>query len=962
MKAKITIFAWVLAWAFSGFAGKAPVQNQTIQTTDPAGTQTVQQQLHQADVVGTSSVASITETADTLFFETFDNDAPGWVSIDQTDVGEKWYLDTYEAYGGSGESWRVADPSLGTNGGYSSHWYQVLDTDPITVTANAELTFYFRLKVEASGGEPTGYDGWDGVNVRISTDGGSTWSVLTPTSPAYTATSLYSFGDEFGEGQGVPGWNGDMSTWTQATFDLSSYSSESVIIRFAFCSDPAYDTTDDPSMFGWQVDDIEVSDGSTVIYANDGVESSTTAQNWAPVGGDYWHISDDVNAPSPTAVADVNDPNTGSYHTNMINEYISPYFEIPAGANEVLMDFSVIGSFGDDDAFPDVDYWGARVQAQGESTWRYISNVTQDPNGNNYVYSDAPTEWFTFADAYNSGAKVDLTPLVGVGDSARVKFIFYSDDDPPQGEAIRVDNVVVYTPGETRLVPTGLEATTGDGQVELTWDDLNAGAEQDFYYDDGTMESFIPGQAWQTPVVGAGWAVKFETSSPTDITKVRYMLSSGNSTYPGQLANIKIVLWDATGTMIYESDAIMPSAMDALIFHDVTDENITIDGMFYAGWTYTTTDFPYIALDSSSPTAGMGYAYHPQDGGSLVTLAGTGLDGNYAIRVTGTVGASGLTYNVYRRESSDPNFPDTPVAQELADAFYTDTDVTNGTEYYYAVSSVYPDGGESELSDEVLAQPEAQSVYEEGYDDGTAETGYSIGENGQFAVRITPEDYPVKVVRTKIYLNGSGGDAVLTLWDDDGENNMPGTVLLNTIWRNLEQGWNEKDISAADINISDGDFYLGIKERSATPPSGIDQSVDNGRSYYYLSDQTGWDALANLGFAGNLMYRALLDSAAMVGVADDNGAGLPQKRELAQNYPNPFNPTTTISFTLSERNQVTLSVYDVHGQLVRELVRGSVDAGYHQVTFDAQSIPSGMYFYRLTTGTNPLTKKMILLK
>lgn len=920
------------------------------------------QEARQVTEMGDSQVMSVADGEDTLFFETFDNNAPGWMSLDQTDVGVMWHLDTYNAYGGSGESWWMADPAIGSSGGYASHWYQVMDTDEITLSGSPELTFFQRLNVEAPGGEPTGYDAWDGVNVRISTDGGTSWSVLTPTSPAYTATSLYSFGFEFGEGTGVPGWAGSISTWTESTFDLSAYTGESVMIRFAFCSDPGYDTNDNDALFGWQVDDIEVTDGSTVLYSNEGVATGVTPQNWAPVGGDYWHIANDVSAPSPTAIADANDEATGSYHTNMINEFISPYFHVPSDAEEVLLDFSLRGSFTDPDEFPNVDFWGARVQVQGESTWRYISNVTQDPNGNNFVYSDAPTEWFTFADAYNSGAKVDLTPLVGLADSLRVKFIFTSDADTPEGEAIQLDNIYVYSPGVARLIPTGLSAEAGDGQVDLAWDDLNEGSEQDFYYDDGTMESFLAGQPWETPVVGAGWAVQFETLGETQISTVQYMLSSGNTTYPGQLADIKIVIWDHTGAVLYESDAFTPNAMDELLVHDLTAENLTIDGVFYAGWTYTDLDYPYIALDSSSPSAGKAYAYHPDNGGSFLALSNyPSIDGNYAIRVTGNMGASGITYNVYRRLSSDAGFPGTPIALELAESAYIDMEVVNGTEYYYAVSSVYPDGGESELSEEVFAKPEAESIYEMGYDDGTAETGYSIGENGQFAVRITPEDYPVQVMRAKIYLNDSGGDAVLTLWDDDGDNGMPGTILLNTIWRNLEQGWNEKDIAAADINITAGDFFLGIKERSATPASGIDQSEDHGRSYYFVSDETGWDALANLGFAGNLMYRAMLDSSVFVGVGPDD-ATLPSEIQMAQNYPNPFNPVTTIKFNLPAEMNISLAVYDIHGQLVRELFSGSAEAGMHQVAFDGESIPSGMYIYKLTTNVGTITKKMILLK
>ncbi len=83
---------------------------------------------------------------------------------------------------------------------------------------------------------------------------------------------------------------------------------------------------------------------------------------------------------------------------------------------------------------------------------------------------------------------------------------------------------------------------------------------------------------------------------------------------------------------------------------------------------------------------------------------------------------------------------------------------------------------------------------------------------------------------------------------------------------------------------------------------------------------------------------------------------------LAQNYPNPFNPTTTINFSVPEAGNVTLSVYNTIGQEVATLVNGVVAAGQHEVTLNAQSLPSGAYFYKLQTGNSTMIKKMLLLK
>jgi hypothetical protein len=83
-------------------------------------------------------------------------------------------------------------------------------------------------------------------------------------------------------------------------------------------------------------------------------------------------------------------------------------------------------------------------------------------------------------------------------------------------------------------------------------------------------------------------------------------------------------------------------------------------------------------------------------------------------------------------------------------------------------------------------------------------------------------------------------------------------------------------------------------------------------------------------------------------------------------YPNPFNPSTRISFTLPKAGYVDLNVYDVTGRLVRRLAGGHIgpplQAGEHEVVFDASDLPSGIYFARLQAGEVSQTRKMVLLK
>ncbi len=83
---------------------------------------------------------------------------------------------------------------------------------------------------------------------------------------------------------------------------------------------------------------------------------------------------------------------------------------------------------------------------------------------------------------------------------------------------------------------------------------------------------------------------------------------------------------------------------------------------------------------------------------------------------------------------------------------------------------------------------------------------------------------------------------------------------------------------------------------------------------------------------------------------------------LHQNYPNPFNPVTIINYSLPLKSQVDLVVYNVLGESVTHLVDEEKEVGKYSVEFDATSLPSGIYFYKLQAGDFVETKKMVLIR
>ncbi len=115
--------------------------------------------------------------------------------------------------------------------------------------------------------------------------------------------------------------------------------------------------------------------------------------------------------------------------------------------------------------------------------------------------------------------------------------------------------------------------------------------------------------------------------------------------------------------------------------------------------------------------------------------------------------------------------------------------------------------------------------------------------------------------------------------------------------------------------------------------------------------------LKQLDFAGTFKYSNTVEI----------NISIPVQYSLSQNYPNPFNPATNISFSLKTDAKVTLNVYNALGQEVASLINGNMNAGEHNLKFDASVLSSGIYFYTLDAkgkdGENFITsKKMILLK
>jgi hypothetical protein len=141
---------------------------------------------------------------------------------------------------------------------------------------------------------------------------------------------------------------------------------------------------------------------------------------------------------------------------------------------------------------------------------------------------------------------------------------------------------------------------------------------------------------------------------------------------------------------------------------------------------------------------------------------------------------------------------------------------------------------------------------------------------------------------------------------------------------------------------------------------------ESGNDWAFGVDETSDGGFAIAGYSNSFGQNDydiyLIKLGQFTSIGDEDESTTPHEFALAQNYPNPFNPSTTISWQLPVSGLVSLSVYNVTGQKVTVLVNEIQKAGYHSLEFNASSLPSGLYFYRLRAGNLDKMKKMVLMK
>lgn len=225
-------------------------------------------------------------------------------------------------------------------------------------------------------------------------------------------------------------------------------------------------------------------------------------------------------------------------------------------------------------------------------------------------------------------------------------------------------------------------------------------------------------------------------------------------------------------------------------------------------------------------------------------------------------------------------------------------------------------------------------------------TGYSYDVNSS-------EDYAT------VKYNSAGGQQWVSLYNGSGNDFDIATSIKSDVNGNVYvAGYSygtgtQEDFATVKYN-SNGDqqwaeIFNGDADSSDIAASlAIDQSGNIYTSGYSYVTSSGFDFIT-------------IKYSQTVGVNHISG-NLPEKFLLEQNYPNPFNPNTNIRYTIEEAGYTSLTVYNSVGIELSTLISENLQAGSYSAEFNAENYPSGVYYYKLTSGDFTQVKKMILLK
>jgi hypothetical protein len=223
------------------------------------------------------------------------------------------------------------------------------------------------------------------------------------------------------------------------------------------------------------------------------------------------------------------------------------------------------------------------------------------------------------------------------------------------------------------------------------------------------------------------------------------------------------------------------------------------------------------------------------------------------------------------------------------------------------------------------------------------------------------------------WLNNEWKNSSRNTWEYDAD----GKTLRNASYSWVNNEWKQQ--SQTLMNYNGNGMLTSLLTQKRVTDQWVDYSKaeysndvygNNILGKYYLWSNNSWILTSgNISLFYNNSENSQNIQASMatatymyITSADEAETTTPGTFSLSQNFPNPFNPVTTISFTIAQPGNVNLVIFDVLGNKIKTVVDEEKTPGKYEVKFEADNLPSGIYFYRLQKSKDVLSRKMILLK
>jgi photosystem II stability/assembly factor-like uncharacterized protein len=205
-----------------------------------------------------------------------------------------------------------------------------------------------------------------------------------------------------------------------------------------------------------------------------------------------------------------------------------------------------------------------------------------------------------------------------------------------------------------------------------------------------------------------------------------------------------------------------------------------------------------------------------------------------------------------------------------------------------------------------------------------------INENTGWAAGFYPSGSPI------IKTTNGGVNWILQFFDNSDYNSV--------FFINPQTGWVSGQLGSILYTSNSGDNWT-------LQSTGI---IDFVHDVFFVTPTLGWASCGS----GKILKTA---TGGIVSITSNSGE-IPKETKLSQNYPNPFNSNTNIKYQISKDSYVKLIIYNACGQIIQVLVNEYKSVGYYECTLEMNELSSGVYFYRLSTEYNSITKIIVLLK